>query len=270
MCEHGAVRDTRSERAITWYHTIDLPSGATTGEYDLRGVVDKVPWPATLAGARCLDVGTHDGFWAFEMERRGAGEVMAIDIATPDLIDWPEPRPALSPEIYEFVADRKSAFHLAKEALGSAVEHRYVSVYDLDPDDVGQFDVVFVGTLLHHLRDPVGALMAIRRVCRGQLVVSGVVSLTKSVLLPKTPVTELQAFPGKPLWAIPNISGLRRQIGSAGFEIVRRGPLHFQPTGGARIYDPLPRTLAGLRVLPSQLMLRKGVPHIGMLARPLR
>ena len=264
------MRDPGSERTITWYHTIELPAGPTNGEYDLRAAVDKVPWPTSLDGARCLDVGTHDGFWAFEMERRGAAEVMATDIATPDLLDWPEPRPELSPEIYEFVAERKAAFHIAKEALDSKVEHRYLSVYDLDPADVGQFDVVFIGTLLHHLRDPVGALMAMRRVCRGHLVVSAVVSLSKSALLPATPVTELLAFPGKPLWAIPNIAGLRRQIESAGFEVERRGPLHFQPTGGGRRHDPLPRTLAGLRILPSQLMLRKGVPHVCMLARPVR
>ena len=112
--------------------------------------------------------------------------------------------------------------------------------------------------------------MAIRRVCRGQMVVSAVISLSKSALLPVTPVTELLAFPGKPLWAIPNLAGLRRQIESAGFGVERRGPLHFQPTGGGRLHDPLPRTLAGLRTLPSQLMLRRGVPHICMSARPVR
>jgi len=264
------VSDAKLERSITWYHTIELPTGPTDGEYDLRGVVDKVPWPVSLAGARCLDVGTHDGFWAFEMERRGAHDVMAIDIATPDLIDWPEPRPALSAELHQFIADRKLAFGLAKEALGSNVEHRYVSVYDLDPEDVGHFDFVFIGTLLHHLRDPMGALMAIRRVCRGQLLVNSVVSLTKSVFMPWAPVVELQDFPGQPLWGIPNLAGLRRQVESAGFEIVRRGPLHFQPTGASRIHHPLPRTLASLRVVPSQLMMRRGVPHIGLLARPSR
>jgi len=142
---------------------------------------------------------------------------------------------------------RRPAF--AREAPGSSVEHRFLSVYDLDPDEVGQFDVVFIGTLLHHLRDPVGALMAIRRVCRGQLLVSGVVS---------------RDCPQRP---VGNIAGLRRQIESAGFAVERRGPLHFQPTGGARVRDPLPRTLAGVRILPTQAMLRKGVPHVCMRAR---
>lgn len=268
MCDHAPVRATTPERSTNWYHTIDLPSGPTKGDYDLRGVIDKVPWPESLVGARCLDVGTHDGFWAFEMERRGAQSVMAIDIATPDLIDWPEPRPALPPELYELIAERKSAFGVAKAALESKVEHRYVSVYDLDQDEVGQFDLVFIGTLLHHLRDPMGALMAIRRVCRGQVLVNGVVSLTKSLFLPWAPVVELQDFPGQPLWGIPNLAGLRRQIESAGFEIVRRGPIHLQRTGRGRVHDPLPRTRAGLRMVPSQLMFRRGVPHVGMLARP--
>lgn len=256
------------ERTMTWYHTIDLPSGPTAGEYDHRPVVDKIPWPASLAGMRCLDVGTHDGFWAFEMERRGAAEVLAIDVASPDLIDWPEPRPALSPEIYGFIAERKAAFRVAKQALGSRVEHRYVSVYDLDPQDVGEFDVVFVGTLLHHLRDPVGALMAIRKVCRGQILVSGVVSLGTSLLLPRFPVTSLLDFPNEPFWAVPNVAGLRRQIESAGFDVERRGPLHVQPNGAGRRADPMPRTLAGLRTLPRRLMFRRGAVHVCMRARP--
>lgn len=78
------------------------------------------------------------------------------------------------------------------------------------------------------------------------------------------------ALPSGPTNGEYDLAGLRRQIESAGFEIERRGPLHFQPTGGARLRDPLPRTLAGLRLLPSQLMLRKGVPHVGVLARPRR
>ena len=61
-----------------WWHTIDVGPGlATPGSWDLRPMAERIPWPASLAGARCLDVGTMDGFWAFEMERRGAGEVVA-------------------------------------------------------------------------------------------------------------------------------------------------------------------------------------------------
>ena len=38
-----------------------------------------MPWP-DVRGKRCLDVGTYDGFLAFELERRGAASVVATDI----------------------------------------------------------------------------------------------------------------------------------------------------------------------------------------------
>src|SRR5215218_3870955 len=72
-----------------WYHTIDLAAGVTTpGWFDLRPVVDQMPWP-DVRGKRCLDVGTYDGFLAFEMERRGAAEVVATDISDPSGWDLP-------------------------------------------------------------------------------------------------------------------------------------------------------------------------------------
>src|SRR5882762_3529258 len=73
-----------------WYHTIELAPGLVTpGWFDTREVARELPIPETLAGMRCLDVATFDGFWAFEMERRGAEEVVAIDLL--DLVgaDWP-------------------------------------------------------------------------------------------------------------------------------------------------------------------------------------
>ncbi len=73
-----------------WYHTIELAPGVETpGWFDTRGVVPELPFPASLAGKRCLDVATFDGFWAFEMERRGAAETVGIDILDPMAWDWP-------------------------------------------------------------------------------------------------------------------------------------------------------------------------------------
>src|SRR5919201_5774181 len=73
-----------------WYHTIELAPGVVTpGWFDTRKVVGRLPLPASLAGMWCLDIGTFDGFWAFEMERRGAEEVLAIDILDPLRWDWP-------------------------------------------------------------------------------------------------------------------------------------------------------------------------------------
>jgi len=50
--------------------------------FDRGGLAERLPWP-DLRGARCLDIGTADGFWAFEMERRGAADVLATDRPSP-------------------------------------------------------------------------------------------------------------------------------------------------------------------------------------------
>jgi hypothetical protein len=74
----------------SWYHTMRLPGGVVTrGNFDTIAELERVPLPVSLAGKRCLDVGTADGFWAFEMERRGAKDVLAVDLRDPAALDWP-------------------------------------------------------------------------------------------------------------------------------------------------------------------------------------
>ena len=82
-----------------------------------------MPLPASLAGRRCLDVGTWDGFWAFEMERRGAASVTAIDIEDPAGWDWPPQTRvgdhfASGRQILDDFKGGGQAFALAQEALG--------------------------------------------------------------------------------------------------------------------------------------------------------
>src|SRR6476659_6979467 len=73
-----------------WYHSLDLGNGVrTNGMFDHASVLGRYPIPADLTGKRCLDVGTMDGFWAFEMERRGAAAVTALDLEGPAALDWP-------------------------------------------------------------------------------------------------------------------------------------------------------------------------------------
>src|SRR5689334_7703009 len=57
-----------------WYHTIELAPGVKTQRaiYDHATIVHGVGMPESLAGKSALDIGTADGYWAFEMERRGA------------------------------------------------------------------------------------------------------------------------------------------------------------------------------------------------------
>lgn len=162
---------TLAERvnAIEWYHVLDLPGIVTPGKTDHRREVGRYGLPDRMDGMRALDVATFDGFWAFEMERRGA-DVVAADLAWMSQLDWPERvRPWLMPNPdYRF----GRGFALAKELLGSRVERREISVYDLTPESMGTFDIVFLSDLLQHLRDPQAALEAVYTVVRpgGQLI----------------------------------------------------------------------------------------------------
>src|SRR3990170_8687518 len=73
----------------TWYHAIELAPGVVTpGLFDRRPYVERYELPADLTGKRVLDVGTQDGFWSFELERRGAS-VTALDLDDPGELDWP-------------------------------------------------------------------------------------------------------------------------------------------------------------------------------------
>src|SRR3954447_17791722 len=131
-----------------WYHTIELAPGVVTpGQIDLRAVVDRV-LPQDLSGKRALDVGTFDGFWAFELERRGA-EVVAIDVGALDEAEWPPlQRERLRARAREWDIELGRGFALAAEALGSRAQRVVKSVLEVGPDDVGgEVDLVFMGAL---------------------------------------------------------------------------------------------------------------------------
>ncbi|MHB1534377.1 MAG: class I SAM-dependent methyltransferase [Acidimicrobiales bacterium] len=252
---------------LPWYHTIALPGGVVTrGEYDHRGLAARLPLPQSMAGMRCLDIGTHDGYWAFEMERRGASEVIAIDVQYAEDLDWPEPRPPIDDDLRAFLVQRKQAFVVARDALGSKVERRYLSVYNLSPEVVGEFDFVFLGTLLHHLRDPMGALMAIRRVTRGRFLLVGTFSVSTTLVFPKMPLTTIMDVPGAPFWELPNVSGMSQQLRRSGWTILERSTLHLQRYGEGFTRPRL--SVRPVRTLARRTLLRYGAPHIAILAEP--
>ncbi len=253
-------------RTVDWYHTIDLPGrGPTPGYFDTRGA--PVPLPGRLDGKRCLDVGTYDGYWAFEMERRGAAEVVAIDVFDPRRWDWPAASP---PEaVAALTGDKRlAAFDVAREALGSRVRRRDRSVYDLNPVRDGGFDVVYCGSLTLHLRDPVGALAAIRRVCRGLLVLEDAIDLPLTGLLRSQPAASLDGR-GRPWWWKANAAGLGRMVEAAGFEVVE-GPARFFMPFGAGGPKPRvrPRRLGTRAGREEALLALRGDPHAALAARP--
>jgi SAM-dependent methyltransferase len=178
-----------------------------------------------MAGLRALDVGTFDGFWAFEMERRGA-RVTAIDVDSLDDVDLPPPQRArLERDAAATGFELGRGFRLASELLGSSVERVPCNVYDLEPERIGgQVDVAFAGAILEHLRDPVGALERVRDVLRpgGLLIAVEGVSVRATVLAPRAAMATFQPLVSHFTWWRPNAAGLLAWLETAGFEDVRR------------------------------------------------
>jgi tRNA (mo5U34)-methyltransferase len=258
----------RVEAHSLWYHTLELAPGVVTpGWFDLRPVSERLPWP-DVRGKRCLDVGTFDGFLAFELERRGAREVVCTDISDERQWDWPPDMRARGPaQLEELAPQRGQGFQIAREALGSVVERVEISVYDLSPERLGTFDVVVCGSLLLHLREPLRALEAIRGVCDGAFLSAEQVRLGLTGLHPRRPLAELNGSGELLQWWVPNAAGHRRMVFAAGFEIERFTRPYAVPFGPRH---PRARGLgARLRVGARRLTLgHAGVPHAALLARP--
>jgi tRNA (mo5U34)-methyltransferase len=246
---------------VPWYHTIELPGGVVTpGRWDTRRASAELPIPASLAGKRCLDVGTWDGFWAFEMERRGAAEVVAIDVADATAWDWPERARQVDVGTWEGGgAGEHPGFDIAHRALGSRVRRIELSAYDASPGELGTFDFVLAGSILRHLRDPVKALAALRTVVDGVLLSADGFSPTLSLLRPFTPAADLSGL-DVPAWWSPNVAGRRRLLEAAGFRIVRTGRPYFLRRGpGAAERGRGPRELFTNAL---------GLPQLWILAAP--
>lgn len=149
------VRDWRGEFADKgWWHSFELPDGSQiVGVSDLAAQKRRIaqfPIPQDLRGKRVLDIGAWDGWFSFEMERRGA-EVVAID-------RWENPR-----------------FYEIRRLLNSRVDYRELDVYDLHPDRIGRFDIVLFMGVLYHVKHPILALERVCSVCTDMAIVESFV-----------------------------------------------------------------------------------------------
>jgi tRNA (mo5U34)-methyltransferase len=203
-------------RQQPWYHTLELRPGEwTDGWFDLRPAVKHYGLPEDMRGMRALEIGPWDGFWAFEMERRGA-DVVALDLDDERQLDWPPRyRPERFPE-----RPRGAGFALAKEIRGSRVERVVCSIYDASPERFGTFDLVFCGSVLIHLRDQMLALERIASLCRG-LFISAEVYDRLANLVPFS-VARFEAHRKSVEFWRPSIRTWMRMVWAAGFDRVER------------------------------------------------
>jgi tRNA (mo5U34)-methyltransferase len=169
-----------------WWHEIEVAPGIVTPGDDSNRmklpILDELGFPSSMQGLRALDIGCSDGYFSFEMERRGA-QVVAID----------------------FVPETYTGFATVRQILASNVEYRMDNVYNLTPEAYGTFDVVLFMGVLYHLRKPLAALDSIRSVMKpgGQLF-AGTMMIDEYFLLPDGSVTSLEAvnpiLKDVPLW----------------------------------------------------------------------
>lgn len=218
-------RDRLVQQALNqgWYHTIDLGDGvATPGSVDLRRPAAEL-LPADLSGKRALDVGTFDGFYAFELERRGA-EVVATDLDRFDEAEWPPPaRDRLAAEAGDTGPGER--FYLAHEILESRVRRVTTSIYDISAERIGgTVDFAILGALLIHLRDPVGALEAIRSALAPGATLLSIDAFDEELerAHPEEPVARLETTYSDYNWWRGNVACLSEWIRTAGFDTVRR------------------------------------------------
>lgn len=203
-----------------WYQRIELPYGiSTTG---VRGVEQWEDYglPKRLDGMSVLDVGAWEGAWSFEACRRGAKQVVAIDV-------WEKNNPGS-------LGAGLSNFELAQGLLGTNIEIHRRSVYDLSQEH-RRFDLVLFLQVLYHLQDPLLALRKLRSVADGLVCLE--------TWLDALWIDEPAAifYPGKELnddktnWWGPNEACVHGMAKAAGFESKlvwsEEDPAHFGGRG---------------------------------------
>ncbi len=201
-----------------WHHAYEIAPGVITpgGSFiDPAQTVSHYGVPDDLTGLTALDIGTFDGPYAFELERRGA-RVTAIDIQPPEI----------------------TAFNIAKEILGSKVEYIQGSVYDL-PDLVSnQFDIIFFPGVYYHLKYPILAFEQIAKVLSASgkmhFIGEGLISYAerldgsqeKSSWVREAAASEVPVclsypgvYKGVSNWFVPNLACMKSWLQAAGFQL---------------------------------------------------
>src|SRR2546425_10106567 len=144
-------------RKVSFYHTVDVGNGVVIhGHYDHRSVVSAYRFP-DVAGKRVLDVGRGSGFFSFLFEQMGAAHVTALDLPPSSAKNTV----GLQATLQE--SPGRLGFFICHALLRSKVEPVWADATEISEASVGAgYDIVFVGSLLVHLADPIGCLARIK------------------------------------------------------------------------------------------------------------
>jgi tRNA (mo5U34)-methyltransferase len=234
-------------KGIYWHQRWEIFNGVfTPGRNPVAEICATFGLPQDLSGKRVLDIGTWNGCFSFECERRGAREVIALGPENPHL----------------------TGFYRIRDAIGSTrTRYLHGSVYDLNPEKLGYFDVVLFCGVLYHLRYPLLGIDNIRRVCRGEVFIETFMTDTEFVLkehgeIKKVSLRDISpALLSTPLWQFyqrdelenedsnwfgPNALAVIQAFESAGFEVrpLKAWDQKARGTFHARVKEGVPEFLA--------------------------
>lgn len=200
-----------------WYHRFKVAPGITTpGVNNSTKVLKSLNLPKSCKNLRVLDIGTRDGYFAFELEKRGA-QVVALD----------------------YIPKETTGFAVMAEILNSKnVTYVQDNIFNISAAKYGTFDIVLFLGLLYHLPDPIRALQIVRSVCRDRMYIE-TQGLENAFLLPNGKLTTLnsvspllkdipimQFYPKKSLnndqsnyWA-PNLTCLVKMLEETNFQVL--------------------------------------------------
>jgi tRNA (mo5U34)-methyltransferase len=132
---------------LGWFHSIPLPSGSYTRGHktaeQLKNEEQLWQFPADLSNRTVLDIGCADGYWAVLALQRGAKEVVAIDEQITGGLRF-----LLDHNVYP-------------------IDFRQMDLFSADFLELPAFDFVIFAGVLYHARNPIEALMRLRRVTKG-------------------------------------------------------------------------------------------------------
>ena len=172
---NNEIRIKKTPEDCIFYHTIYIPDfGLCEGSWDCRDAVDSYLGGVNFTGKKVLDVGPANGFFSFEMEKRGA-QVVAIDLGqetgwdiVPNAKTFGDASRRGRQNAVRLVED---AFWFAHKRFKSKVQMIYGSAYET-PNLIDKVDIALMGNVLQHLRDPFRAIEQVANVVDETIIIT--------------------------------------------------------------------------------------------------
>ena len=157
-----------------FYHTIDIPGhGLIEGLFDLRKSITDYLGYFAFAGKRVLEIGPGSGFITGYLESQGA-EVVAVEVSEDFIWDIVPQNEAIrsqwTAERREVMQKLKNSFWFTHARLNLKAKVYYGNAADL-PDTLGKFDIILLGAILLHNRDPLTIIENCVRLSKGAIII---------------------------------------------------------------------------------------------------